>query len=92
MLDAGVSIGTAAEIKYDDAKRLITYNSPRWSRRRLLRFRRRRNRISAARRATSAAIVSRSRSGEHGRAKQLEAYTNVVVRVDTRVATGARLT
>ena len=110
MLDTGASDGTAAEIRYDDAKRLITYNAPP---------------VTAAppvvpgpaaapARAPAPAVVTvppalqphliggqgdiradriEIKLGtENGRADRLEAYTNVTVRVDVRVATGNRLT
>ncbi len=101
MLDTGASIGTADEIRYDDATRLISYLAPPPP-------------PAAARPVAAPPVVAvppaaqphligtqgdiradriQIRLGtENGRADKLEAYTNVTVRVDTRVATGARLT
>jgi lipopolysaccharide export system protein LptA len=91
MLDMGVTIGSAAEIRYEDATRLISYNPPPTP-------------VGVA--VASAAqshlsgpqgdvradrIEVKLASGED-RADQLEAYGNVNVRLDMRVATGARLT
>jgi len=121
VFDTGVSIGRAAEIRYDDARRTITYASPPPA-------------PTIARgpaptpagaiapspaASTGAAAIAPSPlapspgvpsqlSGPQGdlrairievilaqtasRAERLEAYTNVNVRLDTRVATGDRMT
>ena len=105
MLDTGASDGTAAEIRYDDAKRLITYSAPpppvvpAGTAPPPV--------VAAAVAAVPAALqphligaqgdiradrIEIKLGTENGRADRLEAYTNVMVRVDVRVATGARLT
>ena len=126
MLDTGSSVGTAAEIRYDDATRLVTYKAPPPMLMPVA------PPLAAAATASPAAtrpvatptspppLVAASPvlgvptaaqphligaqgdiradrieiklGTENGRADRLEAYTNVTVRVDTRIATGARLT
>ena len=91
-LDTGASIGTADEIRYDDATRLITYKAappvppavvvPIAAQPHLI----------GGQGDIRADRIEIKLGAENGRADKLEAYTNVTVRVDTRVATGARLT
>ncbi len=127
MLDTGASDGTAAEIRYDDAKRLITYNAPPPALTPLVPAVVAPAAIAPAAPRTSAAPSSAPApalaapapltipaalqphiigtqgdiradrieiklGAENGKADRLEAYTNVTVRVDVRVATGNRLT
>ena len=119
MLDTGASIGTADEIRYDDATRLITYRAPPPPPAALPPVVPPTAAGAGARGVASPAAAAppvfavppaaqphligaqgdiradriEIRLGtENGRADKLEAYTNVAVRVDTRVATGARLT
>ena len=91
MLDMSVTIGSAAEIRYEDAARQISYNPP-----------------PTPAGVPVPAAAQPHLSGPQGdvradrievqlakgedRADRLEAYGNVNVRIDTRVATGARLT
>jgi LPS export ABC transporter protein LptC len=88
VFDTGVSIGRAAEIRYDDSARAIRY--------------------AAAPITPVAPLVPAQLSGPQGdlraarievmlaksasRTERLEAYTSVDVRLDTRIATGDRLT
>jgi lipopolysaccharide export system protein LptA len=92
MLDAGVSIGTAAEIRYDDAKRLITYSAPAVVAPAVAVPPTAQPHLSGSQGDIRGDRIEVALGENKGGAKQLEAYTNVTVRVDTRVATGARLT
>ncbi|MBF8299844.1 MAG: hypothetical protein HW394_214 [Acidobacteria bacterium] len=90
VFDTGVSIGRATEIRYSDAARTITYGSPRPP--------------PAPARSTAPAQLSGPQGDLRAsrievvlaktasRADRLEAYANVNVRLETRVATGDRLT
>ena len=91
VLDTGASIGRAPEIRYDDAARRMRYGPP----------------ASAGGSAAAAAAVAQL-SGPQGdlrggrievllapsasRIERLEAYTDVTIRIDRRVAAGDRLT
>jgi LPS export ABC transporter protein LptC len=95
-LDTGVSIGRAPEIRYEDATRRITFGGPPQAQPPHVG-------AAAARRAALAQL-----SGPQGdlradrievilapaasRIERLEAFTDVNVRLETRVATGDRLT
>jgi LPS export ABC transporter protein LptC len=104
MLDTGASVGTAGEIHYDEAKRLISYVGaappapvePAAG-------------VAAAPVVAAPAVAAQAHligaqgdlradridvalGRENGTADRLEAYTKVTVKVDTRVATGDRLT
>jgi lipopolysaccharide export system protein LptA len=93
VFSTGASVGRGPEIRYDDARRLITYGRP----------------VTGASTAPPGAPVPPSQvSGPQGDLRggrieivlaqnqsqidRLEAYTDVNVRLDTRVATGDRLT
>lgn len=93
VFDTGLSIGRAAEIRYQDTTRRITYSTPAppaafgvvvpvTSL----------SQVSGPQgdlRATRIEVVLGETSG---RAERLEAFANVNVRLDTRIATGDRLT
>lgn len=94
VLDTGPSVGRAEEIRYDDAGRRITYSTPNAP-----------PQVPAIKTVTvTPAQVSgpqgdlRARrvdlvlAGTTSRMERLEAYTEVNVRIDKRVATGDRLT
>ena len=94
LLDTGASVGLASEIRYQDATRTITYDSPAPPQ-------------PSGAPAAPAHVPSRL-GGPQGdltatrieailaktesRLERLEGYSRVSVRVDTRVATGDRLT
>lgn len=93
MFDTGLSIGRATEIRYEEQARRITYTTPAPAA------------VSGAPAlATSLSQVSGPQGDltatrvevvlgeESGRAERVEAYSNVTVRLDVRVATGDRLT
>jgi lipopolysaccharide export system protein LptA len=96
VFESGVSIGRGPEIRYDDATRVITYGPP------MARA------VAAALPAPLAPAGLSQLSGSQGdlqavrievvlaktesRIERLEAYTAVNVRLDTRIATGDRLT
>ncbi|MGH8518208.1 MAG: hypothetical protein ACREUE_12200, partial [Panacagrimonas sp.] len=96
LLDKETSIGSASQIRYEDKERRVTFGVPAPTR------------APAAPAAPAAAGMLSQLNGpqgnlqaqrievvlaeEGGRADRLEAYTNVVARVDTRIATGDRLT
>ena len=90
VFDTGRSVGRATEIRYDDAARTITYGSPP-------------PRVPTEKPAPLAQLSGPQGDLQAGRiavvlakatsrADRLEAFTRVSVRLDTRVATGARLT
>jgi lipopolysaccharide export system protein LptA len=83
-LDTGNSVSRAEEIRYDDATRVIGFAgaekppSPA--------------QVNGPQGQIVAARIEIALAREGNRAERLEAYTNVSARVDTRTATGARLT
>jgi lipopolysaccharide export system protein LptA len=105
VLENGMSIGRAAEIRYDESARVIGYLSHIPS----AQPQGRRGAAAAPNQpVTATPAVQALLSGPQGdlradrievvlaqgasRVERLEAYTNVSARVDTRVATGGRLT
>jgi lipopolysaccharide export system protein LptA len=107
VFENGMSIGRAAEIRYDEAKRTISYlsnippgpagggrgatatppaavaaNGPRAAQ----------ALVSGPQGDLRADRIEVVLAPKESRAERLEAYTNVSARVDTRVATGGRLT
>ncbi|NOT25326.1 MAG: LPS export ABC transporter periplasmic protein LptC [Acidobacteria bacterium] len=105
-LEGGVSIGRASEIRYDDAARRITFASvqPAVAASPVNSSGARPGAGAAAARSTTPAQLSGPQgdlratrievvlAGAASRIDRLEAYRDVDVRLDTRVATGDRLT
>jgi lipopolysaccharide export system protein LptA len=84
VLDTGNSVSRAEEIRYDDATRVIGFagsvKPPLAAQ------------VNGPQGQIVAARIEIALAREGNRAERLEAYTNFTVRVDTRTATGARLT
>jgi lipopolysaccharide export system protein LptA len=86
-LDAGTSQGSAAEIRYDDGRRLITYDTPAsrppappaWSR------------LSGAQGDLTAARIEVILAPQGSEVERLEATTGVSIRLETRRATSTRM-
>lgn len=91
VFDTGVSVGRSVEIRYDDRARRISYGprvptgapgaapiAP--------------SQVSGPQGDLRAARIEVALAGNESRVERLEAYTDVNVRLDTRVATGDRLT
>jgi LPS export ABC transporter protein LptC len=92
-LDTGASIGTAAEIRYDDTRRLIAYIAAPPIPPAVAIAPTAQARLIGALgdlRADRIEVALGNATGSS--AEKLDAYTNVNVRVDTRTATGDRLT
>jgi LPS export ABC transporter protein LptC len=92
MLDTGASIGTAAEIRYEDAKRLISYIAPAPIAPAVTVAPTLQARLIGAQGDLRADRIEVVLGRANGSADRLEAYRNVNVRIDMRVATGDRLT
>jgi len=82
-------VGTAARIRYDDARRTIAYETPAAAGGAAAPAQ---AHLSGAQGDIRADRIEVQLGSDKSGAKRLEAYTDVTVRVDTRVATGARLT
>jgi lipopolysaccharide export system protein LptA len=92
LLDMGTSDGTAAEIRYDDGLKRITYRAaPPVAPATAVAPAAQPHLIGSQGDVRADRIEITLGEDKQG-ADTLEAYTNVSVRVDTRVATGARLT
>jgi lipopolysaccharide export system protein LptA len=103
-LDTGLSVGRAGEIRYDDKARQITYGSPAPTPVSPVAP----TNVSPVAPTSVSPLAPTQLNGPQGdvqasrieivlaktgsRAERLEAYTDVEVRLDTRVATGDRLT
>jgi LPS export ABC transporter protein LptC len=92
MLDTGASIGTAAEIRYEDAKRLISYIAPPPVPPAVVVAPTLQARLIGAQGDLRADRIEVALGRGNGSADRLEAYKNVNVKIDMRVATGDRLT
>jgi LPS export ABC transporter protein LptC len=79
VLDKDISIGRAPEIRYDDTTRLVTFG-------------RRGSQLNGPQGNVTADRIEIVLAEGGGRAERLEAYQNVTARIDSRVATGDRLT
>jgi lipopolysaccharide export system protein LptA len=83
VFDTGSSIGRGSEIRYDDAARLITYEGSRVAPL---------SQLSGPQGDLQAGRIEVVLAGTESRIERLEAYAAVNVRLDTRSATGDRLT
>ena len=93
MFDTGLSIGRATEIRYQDHARRISYGTPAppvvpGAPARAMPL----SQVSGPQGDLTATRVEVVLGEENGRAERFEAYANVTVRLDVRVATGDRLT
>jgi LPS export ABC transporter protein LptC len=79
VLDKELSIGRAPEIRYDDATRMVTFGHMG-------------SQLNGPQGNLTANRIEVVLAAGGGRAERLEAYQNVTARIDTRVATGDRLT
>jgi lipopolysaccharide export system protein LptA len=88
VLDMGVSIAHAAEIRYSDAVHTIAYNSMK----NVLGVVTLPAQLSGPQGDLRAERIEVILAPQGGHVDRLEAYTNVTTKVDTRTATGERLT
>lgn len=79
VLDKEISVGRAPEIRFDDAARLVSLG-------------RTGSQLNGPQGNLAANRIDIVLAEGGGRAERLEAYQNVTARIDTRVATGDRLT
>ena len=93
VFESGVSIGRAQEIRYDDAMRLISYASPPPVLGAVvLPAAGGLSQLSGPQGDLQGARIEVVLARTESRIERLEAYTAVLVRLDTRIATGDRLT
>lgn len=91
-LDTGLSIGRAAEIRYQDTTRRISYLAPPLPAPPAVLPPALLAQVSGPEGDLRAAQIDVVLGETGGRAERLEAYGHVTARVDTRIATGDRLT
>jgi hypothetical protein len=82
LLDSDLSQGRADEIKYEDKTRIVTYSAtvPRTAR------------VAGPQGDLTARRIEIVLAKEGNAVERLEAYTAVTMKIDTRTASGARLT
>ena len=92
VLDGGRSIGRAHEIRYDEARRMITYGAAPLEPTSVPGTAAGTVQLNGPGGDVTAARIEVVLVDEGTRVDRLEAYTGVSVTIDTRTATGARLT